>query len=189
LRSPCFSFALARLFLFLAVTSWRLFLSSAEPNKNIVIIAIDDKSLQEIGRWPWERKVHTQLLNLLNQSKNKPAVIGMDIAFPEAMADINQDRELAKAIKKSGNVILPVEDIKFKLEKNQKIPQAQRLLEPISLLKNSAVNLGLVNLPPDPDNITRRIPLLIKKDNQYIESFSIAILREYFYLSPKIPSF
>lgn len=55
----------------------------AEPVSNqIVIVDIDEKSLQELGQWPWERdKLAQILLNL----KNKGAkVIGLDIVFAEA---------------------------------------------------------------------------------------------------------
>lgn len=46
---------------------------------NIVIIGIDDQSLQEIGRWPWGRDVIAQAINNLEQSK----VIGIDVGFFE----------------------------------------------------------------------------------------------------------
>ncbi|MBU0461783.1 MAG: CHASE2 domain-containing protein, partial [Nanoarchaeota archaeon] len=44
-----------------------------KPLNAVVIVAIDDKSIQEIGRWPWDRKVFAEALPKLNQSK----VIGM----------------------------------------------------------------------------------------------------------------
>jgi len=38
----------------------------------IVIIAIDDKALQEIGRWPWDRTVWAQVIGKVDAAK--PAV-------------------------------------------------------------------------------------------------------------------
>lgn len=52
-----------------------------KPSKEIVIIDIDDKSLEELGQWPWPRKILSDLL-LKIQNKN-PKVIGIDIIFPE----------------------------------------------------------------------------------------------------------
>ena len=47
---------------------------------NVIIIAIDDKSLQEIGRWPWNRDNFAKLINKLNES----AVVAIDVAFFES---------------------------------------------------------------------------------------------------------
>ncbi len=61
----------------------------------ILIVAIDDASIQAIGRWPWDRKIHAQFLNRLVD--NKPRVIGLDVAFPESSAS---DDILAQAMGK-----------------------------------------------------------------------------------------
>ena len=42
---------------------------------DIVIIAIDDNSLQDLGRWPWSRDYFAKVIDYLNQSR----VIGVDI--------------------------------------------------------------------------------------------------------------
>ena len=49
---------------------------------SIVIAAIDDKSLQEIGRWPWDREVFAEVIDHLSESKT----IGIDVAFFEKLA-------------------------------------------------------------------------------------------------------
>jgi hypothetical protein len=46
----------------LGLTLW-----SRAPPPGVVIIAIDDASLQAIGRWPWRRAVHASLLERLGQ--------------------------------------------------------------------------------------------------------------------------
>src|SRR3972149_2166118 len=53
--------------------------SEKKPLDSIVIIAVDDKSLQEIGRWPWPREVYVNTLPKFNESK----VVGIDVAFFE----------------------------------------------------------------------------------------------------------
>jgi adenylate cyclase len=56
------------------------------PNKGvhqqIVIIDIDEKSLAEIGRWPWGRDKLAQLTTELLQ-RQKIAVLGFDVVFTE----------------------------------------------------------------------------------------------------------
>ncbi|MFA6192353.1 MAG: adenylate/guanylate cyclase domain-containing protein [Sulfurimonas sp.] len=52
-----------------------------KPSKDIVIVDIDEKSLKELGQWPWKRKdVATILQNLTNAGVG---VIGLDIVFAE----------------------------------------------------------------------------------------------------------
>lgn len=52
-----------------------------KPGNEIALIVIDEKSLDEIGRWEWPRSVVTELIHKLKKSNAK--VIGFDIAFPE----------------------------------------------------------------------------------------------------------
>ena len=73
------------------------------PPKEVVIIGIDDKSLEKIGRWPWDRSKIAALIDLLKDKGAK--VIMMDIIFSEPSKD---DKILASSIKRAGNVILPI---------------------------------------------------------------------------------
>ncbi len=59
--------------------------SSKEPNKKIAIIAIDDQSINNIGRWPWSRDVHAKMTDLLSGAKAK--VIGNTVFFFEPQVD------------------------------------------------------------------------------------------------------
>ena len=52
-----------------------------EVSPNVVIIDIDEKSLKEIGQWPWSRNIISKLLNNLNNAKI--GIIGFDIVFAE----------------------------------------------------------------------------------------------------------
>jgi eukaryotic-like serine/threonine-protein kinase len=40
--------------------------SSRTPEDNIAIMAIDEASLQNIGRWPWSRDIHAEMINKLS---------------------------------------------------------------------------------------------------------------------------
>lgn len=50
-------------------------------SENVVIVAIDEKSLQQEGRWPWPRSRLAHLIDRLSEAG--AAVIGIDIFFPE----------------------------------------------------------------------------------------------------------
>ncbi len=47
----------------------------------VVIVALDDESLKQIGRWPWSREVMARLLSQLKEAG--PRVIALDIIFAE----------------------------------------------------------------------------------------------------------
>ncbi len=119
-----------------------------QPLDNLVIIAIDDPSLQELGRWPWPRSQFAHLVQALNQSK----VIGIDVAFFEASAE---DDLLASALKSSGKVVLPVEYMFFSSEQGK--VQGRSPLLPVGSLKESANELGYINIVTDADGVTRAL--------------------------------
>lgn len=55
------------------------------PNDKIAVIAIDDESIQNIGRWPWPRDLHAQMIERLKQGGAK--VIGNTILYSEPQID------------------------------------------------------------------------------------------------------
>jgi serine/threonine-protein kinase len=60
-------------------------MSSADPGDKIVVIAIDDRSIQNIGRWPWSREIHAKMLDKLVAGGAK--TIGNTIFYSEAQVD------------------------------------------------------------------------------------------------------
>ena len=80
---------------------------STPASEQVVIIGIDEKSLNFFGRWPWRRKIHAQLLNKLSEVESK--AIGLDLIFAEPdLMHPGDDELLAKAIKNNGRIVLPI---------------------------------------------------------------------------------
>ncbi len=52
---------------------------------DVVVVAIDEKSLEEIGRWPWNRATLGSIVNNLRAAH--PSAIGIDIVFSEPQHD------------------------------------------------------------------------------------------------------
>lgn len=69
----------------------------------IAVIAIDDASVKELGRFPWPRSRYAELLDRL--STVQPAAIAFDILFSEPT---DQDAQLARSIVNSANVVMAV---------------------------------------------------------------------------------
>jgi adenylate cyclase len=64
----------------------------------IVIVDIDEKSLAEIGRWPWGRNRLAELVEEL-QDRQKTALLGFDVVFAEAdeSSGLKRLKQLAQA--------------------------------------------------------------------------------------------
>ncbi|MFP4167398.1 MAG: CHASE2 domain-containing protein [Desulfonatronovibrionaceae bacterium] len=45
----------------------------------VAVVAVDEKSLEEIGRWPWSRSVMADLVRRIDSFS--PRVVGFDISF------------------------------------------------------------------------------------------------------------
>lgn len=117
---------------------------------DVVIIAIDQQSLAEIGRWPWSRQVHADLLNRLN--KEMPAAVGFDIIFAEPERfSLTADTAFEQAIKKSGKVVLPV-----LLETTRVNGQVIETL-PMPDLMAATADVGRVHAVLDQDSIARSV--------------------------------
>lgn len=55
--------------------------ASQTAESSVVLVSIDDNTLSEVGQWPWPRYKLAQLLERV--ASGKPAVVGLDITFPE----------------------------------------------------------------------------------------------------------
>lgn len=117
-------------------------------SSQIVIIAIDEPSLAQLGRWPWARSTHAQLLDRLRQVY-QPAAIGLDLIFSEQDKQYAEsDAQLERAIKEAGNVVLPVSMYTVA----GKGPQAEL---PLHRFADAARALGHVHFEISPDGIVR----------------------------------
>ena len=71
------------------------------PGDEIVLVVIDEKSLKEVGRWPWPRAIQARLTEAISAAR--PRVIGLDIIYSEPDP---ADRQLGKSFRDTGNVVL-----------------------------------------------------------------------------------
>jgi EAL domain-containing protein (putative c-di-GMP-specific phosphodiesterase class I)/CHASE2 domain-containing sensor protein len=72
---------------------------------DIVVVKIDNEAVRKIGRWPWPRRFHAQLIDRLTAGGAKRIFFDVQFYAPTDPAD---DEALANAIQRSGRVILPV---------------------------------------------------------------------------------
>ncbi len=64
---------------------WGVRSTSKQPSDKVAIIAIDDESIANIGRWPWPRDLHAELIQKLAEGGAR--VIGQSVFFLEPQID------------------------------------------------------------------------------------------------------
>lgn len=121
-------------------------LSVRPPSEDIVIVAIDNRSIAELGRWPWLRSHHEALLNELRAAR--PKAIAYDLLLTEPGPG---DASLAQAVKTTQRVFLPMT-----FETPGSNGAAYEPLRPVEPLRAAAAGLGQVNVHFDADGVVRR---------------------------------
>jgi len=138
--------------------------------EDIIIVAIDEESLNELGRWPWPRDIHARLIDTLTEEKAR--AIALDIIFSEpSVNDTLADRKLAQAISKNAKTTLAM-----LVEQPRSGGQLIETL-PISILANSAASLGHVDVELDKDGIARSVFLQAGLGTPHWPNFGLALLQ------------
>lgn len=123
---------------------------------DVVIVTIDEKSINALGRWPWSREYHAQLVDVLQAAQ--PQVLGFSILFTELGEDKESDFLLKKKIETSNfPVVMPV---------LQKAADDFYFSTPNTLLST-------VDMYADPDGVIRRLKLMYNKDDFYLPQLSL----------------
>jgi CHASE2 domain-containing sensor protein len=110
-------------------------------------VAIDDYSLNELGKWPWPRQHHAALICQLSAAK--PLAIGIDVLFTEADnsvvadASVPADQALAMAMKEAGNVVVPIT--------SQSAGQGLSAAKPAAQIAAAARQAGHIHIELDED--------------------------------------
>ncbi|MCA1933770.1 MAG: adenylate/guanylate cyclase domain-containing protein [Calditerrivibrio sp.] len=172
-----------------------------KPDKRVVIVDIDEESINRIGRWPWDRKKIAELIEKLNMA----GVVGLDIVFSEP-SNRESDNILAETIMNNNNVILgyffrdtATEDIdgenfekiaefsifRVKMEsKSTHIREFNYIESNIPEINESALASAFFSIEPDVDGLYRNYPLGYLYKGVLLPPMGIQLLR--FYLNKDI---
>jgi adenylate cyclase len=148
---------------------------------DIVVVAIDDQSLKELGAFPWDRKKYIPVIE--NLEKAGAMSIGFDIMFNEKSSNPESDKAFADALAKYDNIILPAQaefSGKFNDINNSNVT-IKHPNEPITsksvivpLPEFAAVaQVAHVNANYDKDNVIRKTFLQIKTPKGLIDSLAV----------------
>jgi CHASE2 domain-containing sensor protein len=139
------------------------------PDNRVVIVAIDPKSLDEIGRFPWPRSIHAQLIDRLTADGVRG--IGMDVTLSAPASDPRDDAAVAAAIHRSGKVVLPV----FAEAVVLGGPLQETL--PVPAIAQNVAALGQVDVAKDTDERVRGAYLKAGLGSPYWPSLALALLQ------------
>jgi signal transduction histidine kinase/CHASE2 domain-containing sensor protein/FixJ family two-component response regulator len=115
-------------------------------DERLVVVAIDDASLQQLGRFPWERQQYVKLLDVLSAAD--ASVIAIDLLWSEPSVD---DPQLAEAMMRQGRVVLA-----------QAWDATGLPLLPVQQLRAAAIATGHVMRQADTDGLVRRVELQLR---------------------------
>jgi CHASE2 domain-containing sensor protein/nitrogen-specific signal transduction histidine kinase len=146
--------------------TWFSLRTEPQPSPQVVLVFIDDNSLQRYGRWPWPRTLLAELVRKISTAQ--PRVVGLDILLSEPESEA-ADGALAEAIRKSGNLVL--------VDKISGSEQGQLWIEPLPRFADAAAATGHAQALLDSDGICRRFPLAENSLNGPRLAFAEEIVR------------
>ena len=175
--------------------------------EDVVIVDIDEKSIGEIGQFPWRRDVFAKLIDKLNSYN--AAVISFDIFFSEddrqnpkrILNEFNLDNEgvidsdqlLLESIKSSNVVLSVLGDVSQYKKDNQSKPKTNIIsrgsdasnftyffknkITSLEKFNDVAKGIGTISYLDSQDGVLRSIPMFLKIDNDLWPALSLESLR------------
>ena len=176
---------------------WRAAVRPALFPSRVLVVAIDDRTLQSYGRLRyWSRERYARLLDKLKQAD----AVGFDILFVEPDRDPRGDAAFANAVKAHGRVVIPFHrwtetrsysaaterELKRLMERFPLVDRpavsalpttfSQVLQPPLPGLLDAAAALGSVDVTPDADGVYRAPDLLWRTpDGRMLPHFTLAL--------------
>jgi CHASE2 domain-containing sensor protein len=128
-------------------------LSRPQADPNVLLVTIDDPSLQSIGKWPWPRDTHAALITKLQAAKPKAILLDILLSEPSTEAD---DNALAAAMQQGTPVYVPMHFVAPGSDGRD-----YDVVKPIAPIANAAAGMGQVNVEFDNDGVVRRAILCV----------------------------
>lgn len=143
------------------------------PPDDILLVLLDADSAERLNRrrGGWSRVHLTAALE--NLCRARAAAVGVDMVLAAPDADPMVDARLARTIENCGNVVLA-----------RVAASGGRAVAPLAPLLAAAAGDGFIDLPPDTDNVLRRVPFFhaLPAGDAGVElmpSFSLELARVY----------
>ena len=149
-----------------ALTDLRFAWQSRAASGNVVVVAIDAPSIDQIGVWPWPRQLHAELLHRLEAAGAQDVAFDVDFSTP---SDPASDEVFVKALRDvGGSTVLP----SFK----QPAPNggAAHINHPLKPFGNQSWP-AVVNVAVESDGLVRRYPFGEKLGDALMPSMAVVL--------------
>lgn len=168
---------------------------AAQPDERVVIVDVDERSLAEVGRWPWQRAAIAELVTRI-VDRGGASVMGMDTLFAEPERGSGGDEALAAALQgrpvvlgyyfssdrggvTTGLLPAPVMNVGAFAQSGHRITVWSGYGSNLAVLQGAAAGAGFFNPIVDADGVVRALPLLAEYGGQVYESLALAVLRRH----------
>ncbi len=118
--------------------------TSRQPSDRVAIIAIDDQSVANIGRWPWSRDIHAKLIDQLAAAQAKTIVHTVFFIEPQVDRGLSFIRKM-KSLMRPGEA--GTDQAAGNAELNKVIAEAELALDTDAVLAASMQKAGNVLVP------------------------------------------
>jgi adenylate cyclase len=153
---------------------------------NVIVIEIDEASLEKNGQWPWPR---TELANGIKKAfENEAAVVVLPIIFAEKDR-MGGDAEFVDMLQK-----VPVITSQSASVKGKGVPVPRGLatvggqsdgwlydypnaIGPVKEIGESSAGVGMLLTAPELDGVVRRLPLIIQVKKETYPTLPLEVLR------------
>jgi CHASE2 domain-containing sensor protein/predicted Ser/Thr protein kinase len=175
---------------------WQAVRGTERPSPQVVIVALDEKSIQRFGPPAWPRSQYVPLIEKLSAAGAR--VIGFDFTFGALEREATNNALFAEAMKKAGNVVFgyeftrvgdptppaapPPEAIQANaLARSDAValPPATTLIEPEPVLASAAAALGHVWAVEAADGRMRTLPLVVQHGGRPYPSLALQVAQVY----------
>ena len=179
-------------------------------NNKVVIIDIDNKSLSQIGQWPWSRDIVAKLIKNLTEAN--AGVIGLDMVFAETdrssphllkqkFPNISQklpnyDAILANTLRHSPVVggfvfseentsedytpLIPAVFIEKGIKDTHALKESKGIVSNVPSIQNALYSSGFFMIKTNEGGVIRSVPLISKYKNIIYPSLAFEMLRIYY---------
>lgn len=114
---------------------------------DVVVVAIDPRTMTELRRFPFRRTHHASVVRQLTKAGAK--VIAYDVQFTEPSPDAEADNELVRAVQAAPRIVLGTSEVDARGKTN--------IFGGDEMLAQLGARGASVNLPNDPGGVIRRM--------------------------------
>ncbi|MDD5269865.1 MAG: diguanylate cyclase [Candidatus Omnitrophica bacterium] len=148
---------------------------SIQADPKIVIIEVTDSDILGIGRWPWKRSWHADMVSALSDLGAK--YIYFDTMFSEPTTE-DEDNAFEQVLQSSGRVYLPFTFLSQSVD-------LDTAFMPVEGLRSRIKDTGAMNIYADMDGTLRRLPLVFLTDRGLYPHIVLKISMDYMNASIK----